>query len=227
MLQVAVIHLLALLGVVLPIGRRRWGLAPAGLWFWSVVGDRIGVMWRQGQILLAGPRLEDPNFAQTVTLLVQHDDEGALGLVLNRPTKLTVAAALEQHAAVASSCGHIGLLHHGGPCSGPLMLLHNRGDRSGVSVCDGVHFTVDADDVAWLLEHHDGPMKCFAGYAGWGSGQLEAEIEVGSWLIARATREAVFDGGEGQWLELLSRIDPTHAKLARQPWLRPADPTVN
>jgi putative transcriptional regulator len=182
---------------------------------------------RHGQLLLAGPALADPNFAQTVTLIVQHDDAGALGLVLNRPLEVTVAAAIERQATVATECRHVGLLHHGGPCPGPLMVLHNDALRGGVAVCDGVYFSVDGDDVAWLLEHHEGPMRCFAGYAGWGPGQLEAEIDTGSWLITRASEASVFHGGANQWLELLKLISPAQAVLAQNPRLRPADPSMN
>lgn len=182
---------------------------------------------RQGQLLLATPSLEDPNFARTVTLIVEHTDDGALGLVLNRPTDITVLDALEQSEQADAACNHSGFLHQGGPCAGPLMVLHTREDKAGIAVGDGVYFSVDAEDVSWLLEHHDGPMRCFVGYAGWGAGQLEAETDVGSWIFARADAALVFEAGEGQWLEILRVISPGEAALIANPKLKPADPSLN
>lgn len=182
---------------------------------------------RQGQLILASPSLEDPNFAKAVTLIVEHNDEGALGLILNRPMELSVADALRQSEQSETVCHHTGLLHQGGPCAGPLMVLHTDADKAGIRVGEGLYFSVEAQDVAWLLEHHEGRMKCFVGYSGWGAGQLESELDVGSWLVCQGGAEAVFASGGDQWLDLLRVISPAEAALARNPRLRPSDPRMN
>ncbi len=187
---------------------------------------------RRGQLLLAGTDLLDPNFAQTVTLLVEHSDQGTLGLVLNRPLATTVAEAWTASVPGGVPCLHEGALYHGGPCEGPMMVLHNRADRSQIEVMAGLYFTSDAEDVTWLMAHAgEGVpainLKCFVGYAGWTGGQLESELERQSWIVTPGSPEAVFDGGEEQWFDLLQEINPTQAAILRKPGLMPPDPSVN
>src|ERR1700720_344277 len=78
----------------------------------------------QGQLLLASSRLADPNFARAVVLMVSHGEEGSLGLVLNRPLEMTVKEACEQ--VLETTCEIDDALHQGGPCEGPLMVLHTQ-----------------------------------------------------------------------------------------------------
>ena len=181
---------------------------------------------RRGQLLLAGTQLVDPNFVQTVTVLVEHNDQGAMGLVLNRPTKTTVAQAWAQ-VDVDTPCLQDGFLYHGGPCAGPLMLLHTDRDHGQIQVTDGIFYTNDAEDVQWLVEHHRDAIKCFVGYAGWGPGQLEAELDAESWIVAPATASEVFDAAPQQWFDLLSAINPAQAAIMRNPKIVPPDPSVN
>lgn len=198
---------------------------------------------RRGQLILAGTDLIDPNFAQTVTLLVEHSDQGTLGLVLNRPTTTPLASAWSESVPDAPPCPHTGPLYHGGPCEGPLMLLHDRPDRSQIEVFDGLYFTSDSDDVTWLMEHaaedasprddaeagvdNGVRLKAFVGYAGWTGGQLESELERESWIVTPATPEAVFAAGKDLWFTLLQQINPAQAAIMRNPGLIPPDPTVN
>ena len=180
---------------------------------------------RQGQLLLATSSLEDPNFERTVVLLVQHTAEGALGLVLNRPSDTPLREAWEQVAD--SPCNVDRPLYQGGPCEGPLMLLHGRADLSQIEVLPGVHFTTEPEDIAWLLEHHDGPVLAFTGYAGWAPHQLEGELATGSWRLAQADADLVLNADEDLWTNVMKAIDPIHAQLARNPKLKPPDPSVN
>ena len=180
---------------------------------------------RQGQLLLAAPSLADPNFERSVVLIVQHTGDGALGLVLNRPTETMLRDAWEQVAD--SPCRVDQPVHLGGPCEGPLMLLHSRPDRSQIEVLAGVHFTTEPDDIAWLLEHHEGALCAFAGYAGWGPRQLEAELRGGSWRLAQGDADLVLHAGEDLWTQVMNAIDPIEAQLSRNPHLQPPDPSVN
>src|SRR5687768_8432333 len=99
----------------------------------------------QGQLLIAAPRLADPNFFHTVVLMVQHNDDGALGLVLNRP--LTAAIQTVWQQVSESPCLIEGFLHQGGPCEGPLMVVHANADASDLEVMPGVYFSTNKDGI--------------------------------------------------------------------------------
>ncbi len=183
--------------------------------------------WLKGQLLLAGADMLDPNFAQTVTLLIEHNEDGCFGLVLNRPTPMTVAKAWEQVSQAA--CAHEGFLHQGGPCPGPLMIVHNDADRAMVRISPTLHFTNDKDQVESLLVKPASMMRCFVGYAGWGAGQLEEELERQSWIVTAATASRVFQGPgtPEHWFDLLRHVSPSQAAILRRPELWPSDPSVN
>ncbi len=181
---------------------------------------------RAGQLLIASPKLLDPNFARTVTLIVEHGESGALGLVLNRRTETRMNEAWEQVSD--APCEHRGWVYRGGPCEGPLMAVHTHSERSQFEPLPGVHVTADREDLEWLMAADAGPMRCFVGYAGWGAGQLEVEVETSSWLLVRADETEVFDrAAEGQWAALLRRVDPAQAALALNPRIVPSDPSHN
>lgn len=151
----------------------------------------------KGKFLVASPRLRDPNFVKTVVLLVQHGEQGALGVVLNRPSGLTVREATDQLPDVPD--GPDTPLHVGGPCPGPLVALHADPETAEIEVCDGLYFSAEKSKVERLLRDGNAKTRFFAGYSGWGAGQLEGEMEEGSWLLVPATREVVFDPGSDPW----------------------------
>src|SRR5215469_11256802 len=95
----------------------------------------------QGHFLIASPQLQDPNFFRSVVLLVQHNDQGALGVILNRPLDMTIQEAWPQVSE--EPCNAEGPLHEGGPCRGPLMVLHTDEPLSQLKVCDGIYFNTD------------------------------------------------------------------------------------
>lgn len=179
----------------------------------------------QGQLLIASPRLMDPNFVRSVVLMVQHGEEGALGLILNRPLEITIASAWEQ--ASEDPCPATGVLYQGGPCEGPLMVVHTNEDLAQMHVLPGVYFSTQKEAVEQLVMVEPGPRKFFVGYAGWGPGQLEGEIEDGGWLTAPATPQNCFADSDELWNDLRKRA----ARSAAYPWIDPesfpADPSVN
>ncbi|HEX4054194.1 MAG TPA: YqgE/AlgH family protein [Tepidisphaeraceae bacterium] len=176
----------------------------------------------QGKLLLASPRLADPNFARSVVLMVQHNDQGALGLILNRPLQITVQQACEQ--SLGEPCEVEGVLHQGGPCEGPLMVLHGNEMVKDADVLPGVFFTTEKSKIESLLKNQPGAARYFVGYAGWSPGQLEAEMEMDSWIVADAQPAHVFEEDSNLWLMLMRRrllgqwVDPSRI---------PDDPTVN
>lgn len=176
----------------------------------------------KGQFLIAVPKLLDPNFSGTVILMIQHDDNGALGVVMNRPLEVTVQQACEQ--ILGTGCEAGGVLHHGGPCEAMLGAIHTEESAGEMEIIPGLYFSITKERVESLLENPIAEMKFFVGYSGWGAGQLEEEFEAGSWLAFPATAERVFGSPENLW----SRLN-TEANLSKwvDPERIPDDPSVN
>jgi putative transcriptional regulator len=176
----------------------------------------------RGQLLIAGAGLFDPNFRRTVVLVGEHNDEGALGVVLNRPAPATV---LDVVPPLASLVAPGDPLFVGGPVQpdGAVLLAEfERPDDAGVLVFGSIGFLVGK----LQPEHVEGVRRArvFAGYSGWGPGQLEAEMEQGSWILEPAGREDVFsDRPEHLWSDVLRRKGGDYALLATMP----IDPTLN
>jgi putative transcriptional regulator len=180
----------------------------------------------QGQLLVASPRLVDPNFFHTVVLLVQHSEESALGLVLNRPLQTSVKA-MWREVAEGEECEIEGALHQGGPCEGPLMVLHTDDASAEIEVGGGIYFCTSRDRIERLVHEGSAQMKFFVAYAGWTAGQLESEIEEGSWLALPGNPEAVFAGDEHLWSDLIRAISRAGVSGMVDPKRIPDDPSVN
>jgi putative transcriptional regulator len=164
----------------------------------------------KGRLLIALPVLQDPNFDRTIVFLLHHDEEGAVGVVLNRPSGLEVADALPQwEASVADPA----VFFVGGPV-GPSSAICIARLRPGVvagpgdgwlPVIDGVgtlDLTLDPGGVAGEVEG----IRVFSGYAGWRGGQLEDELLAGAWLVADAKADdALCREPAGLWRAVLRR----------------------
>jgi putative transcriptional regulator len=172
-------------------------------------------------LLIASPRMDDPNFAQSVVLIVQHDEEGAFGLVLNRPSDTGVKTLWQQVGE--GQCASEGQVHIGGPCGGPLMALHTAENAGQRQVLPGLWFTSDADDLRWLVEHDPPRTRYFVGYAGWAPGQLETELQQSAWHLLPATMDMTTQAPSGVWTQLIGRIMGVPA----WPRVIPPDPSVN
>jgi putative transcriptional regulator len=181
---------------------------------------------RPGRLLVASPRLADPNFARTVILVLARDLEGgALGVVLNRPTETTVAEPLPAWAELAAdpavvfvggpvaSDGAIGLARAGtAPAAEGWVPVTGR--------LGTVDLGIDPDEVEAPVE----TLRVFVGHAGWGPGQLEAEIDEGAWVVLDAAPDDVLCATPDRLWRLVLRRQG--GKLA---WLAnvPLDPTTN
>jgi putative transcriptional regulator len=161
-----------------------------------------------GALLIAAPSMTDPNFAGTVVLLCIHEEEGSIGLVLNRPLAVRAAEALpsEQQALAGA-----GALHWGGPvAASQLFLLHEApvSPEEGRCVIEGIHFGGGLE-AARRIADCGGRLRCFTGYAGWGEEQLAAELADGDWLtLAPDAAEVWTDRSQWQWERLAARADP-------------------
>lgn len=190
-----------------------------------------------GRLLVATPALTDPNFTRTVVLLLDHDEEGSLGVVLNRPTPVGVGDVLRDWADLA---GDPGVVFQGGPVSldsalGLAVVPGEQGDGLGGGQGGGegplgwrrVHGAiglVDLDAPPELLAAELGTLRIFAGYAGWGPGQLEEELDDGAWYVVESEPGDVSSPApEGLWRAVLRRQRSELAMVATYP----DDPSLN
>jgi len=182
----------------------------------------------QGHLLIATTDLRDPNFARTVILMVTHNKQGALGLVLNRPTGVPLKTAWEQVSQ--SPCELTTKILLGGPCQGPLMALHTQEALSDSEVLPGLYFTAKPEELNSLVAMLAVPQRYFVGYAGWGAGQIEKELEEGSWTITPADADVVFTPEETLdqlWDRVTKQV--ADARLVTELHIKhvPKDPTLN
>jgi putative transcriptional regulator len=176
----------------------------------------------RGHLLVASPALIDPNFARTVVLVSEHTDEGAMGLVLNRPSEVAVSAAVPHLAALV---GTDDLVYVGGPVQGEAVLalaeLDDPAEAAAVAFGDVGFLRADVDPQEILGVRR---ARVYAGYAGWGAGQLESELEEGAWIVEAAEPGDVFAAdADGLWSAVLRRKGGSYAVLA----MMPPDPSVN
>lgn len=171
--------------------------------------------------LLVAANIYDPNFRHTVVLIADHDDEGALGVVLNQVSGVEVAEAVPPLAPLVPAGEHVYL---GGPVQpqAAVVLADIPGadaDRPIFGTIGLLTGEVDGDDAATVRR-----ARVYAGYAGWGPGQLESELIGESWVVEEARPEDVFTGEpEELWSTVLKRKGGRFALLATMPY----DPSTN
>jgi putative transcriptional regulator len=177
----------------------------------------------RGHLLVAGAAMADPNFARAVVLIGDHDEEGALGVILNRPLPVAVRDAAPPLAPLLDGDAS---LFQGGPVQPQAAVVLAEFDRledAGLIAFDSIGFLMGEveEEVASRLRR----ARVFAGYAGWGPGQLEAEVEEeGGWIVEPALPADPFtDDPENLWSSVLRRKGGQYAILATMP----RDPSLN
>jgi putative transcriptional regulator len=176
----------------------------------------------KGQLLIAGAELFDPNFRRTVVLVTEHGEEGALGLVLNRPAEATVAEAVPGLAPLVDDDAPVFV---GGPVDQQSLLVlaeFDDPDDSAATVFDDIGFVRGDADIT-LAAAATRRARVFAGYAGWGAGQLDAELDANGWIVAPPHREDVFADGE-LWTDVVRRQGGRYFTLLST---MPLDPSQN
>ncbi|HET9094117.1 MAG TPA: YqgE/AlgH family protein [Solirubrobacteraceae bacterium] len=177
----------------------------------------------RGQLLIAGPALQDPNFWRAVVLVVEHSSDGALGLVLNRPSEATVGEAVPQLVSVADPEDEVLV---GGPVEpSSVIVLADFEDPHGAALIafDSVGVLAagaPAEEIGAGVRR----ARVFAGHSGWGPGQLDGEIDRGDWILEPARYADAFTPAPTElWAEVLERKGGSYALVARMP----VDPTLN
>ena len=176
----------------------------------------------RGHLLIAGPGLVDPNFWRTVVLVGEHSEEGALGVVLNRTSETPVDEAVPELAALV---GDMGDVHVGGPVQpSAIVVLADFAEPADADalVVESVGFLpaeVDPDSLGPLRR-----ARVYVGYAGWGPGQLDDELDEGSWIVEPALADDVFTADpDALWSAVLRRKGGPFRVLAAMP----PDPSQN
>jgi putative transcriptional regulator len=173
-----------------------------------MMGHMSAVRGLAGRLLVATPRLVDPNFRRAVVLMLDHGDEGGLGVVVNRPLEVDVSAVLPGWQPYATAPGR---LFQGGPVAldsalGVVAVPGGALEPSGVRRIVGSLGVVDLDASPQVVVGGVAGLRIFAGYAGWSGGQLESEIGEGAWYVVDAeARDPFSDAPEHLWRQVLRR----------------------
>ena len=174
----------------------------------------------RGSLLIATPQLLDPNFRRTVVLVADHDDQGALGVILNRPSGMTVADAAPDLEPLV---GPETPIFAGGPVqpiSGVVLAEVTEADEP---IFEDVVLVPDLGQLSDIVDGA-GRLRVFAGYAGWGPGQLDGELERDDWIVEPARPDdVVAEDAEAHWGSVLARKGGQYALVARMP----DDPSMN
>ena len=179
----------------------------------------------RGRLIIASPLLQDPNFDRTVVLVTEHDEDGAMGLVLNRPSDQTVSDAVPDLTWAAPD--EDDFVHIGGPVTpdGVIVLAEWHDPAlAAILVEDDLGFVPGDATSPELLELAIRRARIYAGHAGWGPGQLEDELAEDAWIVETPRREELFsEDPENLWAAVLRRKGREFALLSTMP----PDPTLN
>jgi putative transcriptional regulator len=179
------------------------------------VGD-LGV----GKLLVAARGLSDPNFAESVVLLIRYDQDGALGLIINRRTQAAISKVLKDVDTAKRGSDPVYL---GGPVELDAVFALLRSQKKpddGTSVLNEVYLLSSKAPLERAFAASSGPddLRVYVGYTGWGEGQLENEIRLGGWWIFDANPGEVFDPDPGTvWSRLITRTDQQIAETEMLP----------
>lgn len=178
----------------------------------------------KGKFLLDSGKLAGSFFEKTVIFICQHDSNGAIGFVLNRPTGTQLGDAVE---ADLPDSVELLQLHLGGPVqTDVLSYLHADSSLIQTNIVPGIEFGHSVTELVELLSGFSPgrELKVFGGYSGWGEGQLDGEIESGAWFVHESSLENIFRmPANRMWSAMLSEMGPEYRLIAQAP----DDPSLN
>jgi putative transcriptional regulator len=173
---------------------------------------------QKGKILLSEPFMADPNFKRTAVLVCEHDEEGSVGFIMNKPLNMRIDEIIEDFPEFDAEVGL------GGPVqTDTIHYVHNVGDllEGSMKVMDGVYWGGDFDKLKFLIaqqliQPHN--IRFFVGYSGWSEGQLDDEMETGSWVIADMDANYLFKSNpENLWKQVMYNKGNTYTVIAQMP----------
>lgn len=181
---------------------------------------------QRGKILLAKPALQDPNFRRSVVLLTEHNEEGSVGFVLNRPVNLDISELIPE----LDACGFKSKIFIGGPVQqNSLHFIHRLPQliKDSDILPGGVYWGTNFENLLGQIKKGDvdpGDIRFFLGYSGWGPKQLEEEIKIRSWILSSAIENyPFFPDTHNLWREILSSMGEKFRIISQYP----DDPTLN
>lgn len=178
----------------------------------------------QCYFLVAAPHQLDPNFVEAAILVVEHTNRGAFGVIVNGTAKESGLLPPRNRRWRSPDepkffCG--------GPVTGPLMAVHTKAPLGERQLLPGVFFSGQEKNVLALLRQAAQPCKIFVGYAGWGPGQLDYEVEQGIWRVVAATPEQIFSEDDDLWEQLSRQAARRQMRIMFNIKHIPADPLLN
>jgi putative transcriptional regulator len=178
-----------------------------------------------GHMLIAIPELPDSNFFRSVVLMLQHSEEGASGVILNRPSNISVAKVWDEISV--EICNSEQTVNVGGPVEGPLIALHASLELGEVQILPGLFMSLSRENLNQLVMQEKHQFRIYSGYSGWAPQQLESEIERGGWLTIKAEFEHVFASPDELWKNVCAEVG--HEIMLPHFGIKslPSDPSAN
>jgi putative transcriptional regulator len=178
----------------------------------------------QGHFLVAAARHLDPNFVKTAILIVRHSQRGAFGVIVNDTRRESLRSP--QRNSRWRSASRVKLCF-GGPVTGPLMAVHTHASLGERQLLPGVFFSSKEKNVLPLMGQAEYACRVFTGYAGWGPGQLDYEVEQGIWRVVPATPEQIFSDSHDLWQRLSQQASRLQLRTMFHIKHIPLDPLLN
>ena len=200
-------------------------LDPPPTWDWIHDGKSSAMKYLKGQLLVAANHLMDSNFSRTVVFLIEHDEHGAFGVVLNRPSERTVSEVWSELVDLPCKCTEA--INVGGPVLGPILALHGEASLSEAEILPGVYLAVQRENLDQLVSRPEVTFRLFSGYSGWGDGQLENELQQGGWITTTANAAYLFGSSEDLWHRVGQDITQNVLGGAKKIKHVPDDPSLN
>ena len=155
---------------------------------------------------MASPAMHQGVFEQAVFLVLEHSDEKAVGIVLNKPMQLSFASFLSQVDPDLSSKAFGKLLHFGGPESGPILAVHDVAEFAEGGNQLGIYLSAQVDHLRQLTESKTSQLKLYAGSLSWGPTELDRQVVSGDWHVLPAVPQIVFDDESCMWRNAMRSI---------------------
>ncbi len=171
-----------------------------------------------GRVLISEPFMQDPNFSRSVVMMVEHNDEGSLGFVLNKKAELSLNDILEEPQNVDAP------VFIGGPVGmNQLFYLHTMDPEQlpgAIPVAEGLFFGGEFDRLVFYIKNgltKPNDVKFFVGYSGWSPGQLADELKERAWIVSEFKSSMALSDSENFWQEVLSKLGKKFAVMTRFP----------